>query len=553
MSSDASSFLPDDSSGPSINENWASPSELLEMRTMWSAIVTQHSAEMTAMQAALERSHQQQQHYLKELQETHRLRHLYTAAAADQERIVEERKVWAEEKVLMQQEIQRLKLAAARQGQTAGREGTAASDTTTATSWSGTPSVPSSYGSDSSRSAVVAAAQAENVALHEALARLSRERAEIDQRLQFVTTASAMQQRSLQTRTETQAADIARLEKRVEAHIADAHRLATEGAALRSERDALEANVARLEKVLKMQEETAAKEKSAATAELAARVEETTERLENAHAAEVAALQRQLAEANCARESLRERVESSAAQATASAHTAQRRIDELEGAVAALRQNLRRIEDESLTVSRAHQQVQCEMLDRIRRGAEALEDATALRVTLQMRVDGLEGRLVVADAESERMGTETEHLRAQVSLLMSEVQRSRDAEEALGTARATVAELVSELATQRDFYEAEAARHAKAMELMQHEHSEEKRRLFELIGPRPAAGKTKTKKGQEGDAAHTSRAAPQNNNAATDKSKRDKGRKDGVVVDALQLMKINASMAERCALSIAKV
>lgn len=522
MSSTSASYPAEESSGPSINENWASPSELLEMRTMWSAIVSQHKAEVAALQAALERSHQQQQVYLKELQETQRLRNLYSAAASDQVRIVEERKVWVEERAMLQQEIQRLRLARSDESST----------TRTATASDGSYS--------SVRGELLRVSQEENVALHEALARYAREKNEIEQRLLFIQSAYSQQQRGLELQVQTLTANLTRSEKRVGMLNSELERNTMALDRSNTIRTDLEAEVDKLRMELANQLDAIEREKLSADTELADRLSSQKAKLSQSAKEKEATLMTELKESNQAREAMREQLDRCTAARSAEALNQQEKVDGYEREIAELRMRLRCAEEEKLLNSRSSQQMLLDAQERLQFELESKTEISLQRTTLQMRIDGLEAQLSLLEADCTRSTADNEHLRSHIGMLMEEINCLRDDAAQASTAKEAITKLSDEIVAQKDFYERQIMQHTKAMEILQSKHGEDKKTLLQIISQKRSKSKTKRP---------ATLPVGQENDFRQQKSNKQRG---DLAVDALQLMRLNAQMAEQCANAIQK-
>ncbi|KAF5225400.1 hypothetical protein ECC02_001578 [Trypanosoma cruzi] len=89
-------------------EHWASPTEVLQLRTLCGDIVNKYKNETAKLLRELEEVKRGRDALQREAQETRRLRELYSKAEAEYEKARKERSQWSEERELLRLRLQRL-------------------------------------------------------------------------------------------------------------------------------------------------------------------------------------------------------------------------------------------------------------------------------------------------------------------------------------------------------------------------------------------------------------------------------------------------------------
>ena len=122
---------------PSLTD-WASPDEVLKMRTLWSDIELHHKAETAQLREQVKIVAKERDGLLKEVKEYERMKDLFAAARMEYDKLREEREQWKEEREAMILRMQQLSNEAALAGANRGHSG---SSSATASTSSGSRSV----------------------------------------------------------------------------------------------------------------------------------------------------------------------------------------------------------------------------------------------------------------------------------------------------------------------------------------------------------------------------------------------------------------------------
>eukprot|EP00744_Colponema_vietnamica_P022610 GILI01032517.1.p1 GENE.GILI01032517.1~~GILI01032517.1.p1 ORF type:complete len:390 (+),score=43.68 GILI01032517.1:166-1170(+) len=298
----------------------------------------------------------------------------------------------------------------------------------------------------------------------------------------------------------------------------------------------LDTELAKVQAELVNQVSAIEREKVVADTELADRLHSQKSKLMKSSSDREAALTAELRESDQARASLRDHVARLMATRGGELQAWQDRAESYENDIAELRMRLRQSEESKLIVTSSSNQLLLDAQEQMQCEANAKKELNSHKTTLLMRIDGLETQLGLLESDYGRITSENEHLHSHIEMLTAEATRWRDTDAVAATMRAAAEGLTDELQTQQQFYEKQIAQHVKAMELLQAKHGEDKKILLEMISKR----KHQSSATQDRQADH---ATPQK------KTRRHKGE---LAVDALQLMRTNALMAEQCANSIVK-
>ena len=509
------------SSVPTIDDNWASPAEVLEMRTMWSAIIAQHRAETKALQAALSRAQQQEEVYLRELQDTAKLRKLYSSTRLEQQRVESDKKAWTEERILLQQQVQRLQLEREQYGSTSSE-------------------AASSRGSSTAHQV----AEAENIALHEALTRKAHEVRELEQRVRFLQTTNEASSRGLQSRIKilSSEGDIFRERARaLEDSLHDAQSrcdtLEREYQEAVLERERSHAQVDLQKDALTREKDRHFEEYSDMVRDMERKRDATIAALTQDHKAVLGDLSRECDE-------LRQQKQSwgSANEVARSKH--QQELQRLRDELDEERERRQHAESE------LHQQscLQGRLVEDLRHELEVVsasrQELLRDRTGLISRCDETEHALILERREVQHLRSECEDVHAQ----MEEIRRCSEGlqEELLHSRVDTcrVEELEAELCTQQDFYERHLHMHVGAMGLLQEKSSTDAKVLLDIIAEYKHAKPTKT------SSSKSSKKSPEDSTKKKHKKQAPMAADGDLAVDAVELMRTAAATAEQCADSL---
>lgn len=511
------------SSVPTIDENWASPAEVLEMRTMWSAIIAQHRAETKALQAALSRAQQQEEVYLRELQDTAKLRKLYSSTRVEQQRVEADKRAWTEERILLQQQVQRLQLEREQFGSTSSE----------AASWRGSSSTAHQV------------AEAENIALHEALTRKAHEVRELEQRVRFLQTTNEASSRGLQSRIKILSSEVDIFRERARALKDSLHDAQSRCDTLERECQDAVLERERSHAQVDLQKDALTREKDRHFEEYSDMVRD----MERKRDATIAALTQDhkavLGDLNRECDELRKQKLSggSANEVTRSKH--QQELQRLRDELDEERERRQHAESE------LHQYscLQGRLVEDLRHELEVVsasrQELLRERTGLISRCDETDHALILERREVQHLRSECEDIHAQ----MEEIRRcSEGLQEELLCSRVDacrVEELEAELCTQQDFYERHLHMHVGAMGLLQEKSSTDAKVLLDIIAEyKHAKPTTKTRTSK------TSKKSPEDSTKRKHRRQSPHTTDGDLAVDAVELMRTAAATAEQCADSL---
>eukprot|EP00758_Cryptobia_borreli_P003167 Tbor_TRINITY_DN3572_c0_g1::TRINITY_DN3572_c0_g1_i1::g.2916::m.2916 len=462
----------DSSSDPSVNENWTSPAELLEMRTMWSAILSQNKAEMKALKTALERSEHKNEAYTRELMETANLRRLYSNAKVEHQNMQKAQQAWIEERLSLYQQIERYKLL---EQQVINRQGSTGTDTTTS-GWSG-PTTQSSTFTNTQTKII----QEENIALHEAITRKEFEKKELESRLHVTQALSERDRRAQQSVNAIQGTTMEILQKKF-ASTQDSLMVA-QASKLRLEEERFSLQV----EVEKAQQQILA---------LRGELERQKEHLVDQSARSIEDINRKN---GTLVDELRRLIGAQASEIEDLRASIERATDEIQKrmicAISEHRDELQQVEDELSECRRARDEAlnRAEILER---SSQQLVEEIKIQLaeetnhknelfysnhSLADRLHRVTQELSVTRLERENLNSELSFLRHELDTTKANIEAIQaDYLEAIAYKERAIT-LEGLVISQQTFYEKHLKEHVTAMDLMQNKHSEDTKTLLAIV------------------------------------------------------------------------
>ena len=431
-------------------EQWASPAELVEMRTMWSDVLLRHKQEVAGLTISLKRVTEERDGLLREVQETQQLRELYAGAREQFRKAKEEQARWEEERQMLVLRLQKLQVdqlenpKAGNQNKVGIWGGSGASSGST---------IPLSGESQPTCASAALSVTSQEVQYMEAIYRLQQQLDELQNRSNFQQTTDML-------RSQKQDGKIAVLTAEIGLH---QQRRATLEQALSKKTAECEALHEQLEHTRDMSNRQACDSRVAQSAleleldRVKAEFAVRTEDISLANLQRVKQMEAQLATAIRDNESTRDKLTASLAY---SQHASARRHEQLEQLVHQLEVELvdmadgKRAATQDLDDNRRRQQ-QSEQLhvEQVRSLTATTSELLSVKATLTNRLDLAQAELHQAQVVQEKLLTDLEKIMIEHRAAIANMAHMTRVADTVPLLQQKIADLEGELGVQREMHE----------------------------------------------------------------------------------------------------
>jgi hypothetical protein len=549
-------------------DHWASPAELVEMRSMWNDVLLQHRQQVGNLSAALKRVTEERDGLLREVRETQSLREMYHAARDQFSKVKEEQGRWEEERQALVLRLQKLQVESLdRNGSAAGGNkvalwggGGAASSHVPGDAGS-TGSTPSS-GSSPGWSLVPTQQEIEYL---ESISRLQQQVWELEQRSSFQTMTDLLRTQKLDGKVQVLTAEIGLHQQRR----GDLERLLTKKTAecsgLHEQLEHLQSISSRTQSEAKVLQTTMKLEIDRVKAECAAKLEDAKLTSDAKFQQSSAQLDLAMADAESTREKLSAALSYAQHAASRRHEQLQQLVEHLEAELSDEKETRRALELKLDDLSRKQSQQDQLYSETVRSLTASSSELVAVKAALVSRLDLSSAELGHAKAVHEKLLADLEKLMLDYRRASAENVELRSAVDVVPHLRQQIVALEAEMGVQREFFEKRVEQTTAAAEMAVQRAEEEvhawmkeaakwQKRCGQMLA------KTADKRTSGAAAAHDGHHRGDRKTKASGSSTRDqpplapesKPSAEGAPIDALEVMKHSAKMAKDVQLTIAK-